>query len=147
MRLRTDRQHPRPDWEPPDRGRPRRYCLGCGYYLDGLPRTRCPECGREFNPDDRKTYGPSQTGDAEIILFSMTVFGWFVTAVALAGPHARAVVLLVTILQAVVCTVSWSGRPKCPELEPTRYRLARRAWIGSGLYIAIITAAAIRWIM
>jgi predicted RNA-binding Zn-ribbon protein involved in translation (DUF1610 family) len=30
----------------------RAFCLGCGYRLHGLPEARCPECGRDFNPDD-----------------------------------------------------------------------------------------------
>jgi hypothetical protein len=31
-------------------------CLDCGYVLIGLPRGRCPECGRPFDPDDPRTY-------------------------------------------------------------------------------------------
>jgi predicted RNA-binding Zn-ribbon protein involved in translation (DUF1610 family) len=27
-----------------------KYCLQCGYTLDGLTESRCPECGREFDP-------------------------------------------------------------------------------------------------
>ena len=30
-------------------------CLGCDYPLRGLDRTRCPECGREFDPGNPKT--------------------------------------------------------------------------------------------
>jgi hypothetical protein len=30
----------------------RALCLGCNYPLRGLPATRCPECGREFDPED-----------------------------------------------------------------------------------------------
>jgi hypothetical protein len=30
-------------------------CLGCTYPLPGLTEPRCPECGREFDPDDPKT--------------------------------------------------------------------------------------------
>ena len=33
-------------------------CLGCGYILEWLPEPRCPECGREFDPWNRDTYGP-----------------------------------------------------------------------------------------
>jgi hypothetical protein len=33
-----------------------RYCLGCGYILDHLPEPRCPECGREFDPDKPVSY-------------------------------------------------------------------------------------------
>jgi hypothetical protein len=30
----------------------RTYCQNCAYILDGLPVNRCPECGREFDPND-----------------------------------------------------------------------------------------------
>ena len=31
-------------------------CLGCGYLLRGLERPVCPECGREFDPQDICTF-------------------------------------------------------------------------------------------
>ena len=31
-------------------------CLDCRYPLKGLLEHRCPECGREFNPDDPSTF-------------------------------------------------------------------------------------------
>ena len=31
-------------------------CLRCFYILDGLPETRCPECGLGFDPADPRTY-------------------------------------------------------------------------------------------
>ena len=31
-------------------------CLGCGYSLRGLERPVCPECGREFDPKDTRTF-------------------------------------------------------------------------------------------
>src|SRR5438105_3678911 len=36
------------------------YCRGCGYVLHGLAQNRCPECGRAFDPADRKTYATSR---------------------------------------------------------------------------------------
>jgi hypothetical protein len=35
---------------------PRRYCKGCGYSLFGLKNRICPECGRAFNPANRRTF-------------------------------------------------------------------------------------------
>jgi hypothetical protein len=32
------------------------YCRGCGYALIGLPSNRCPECGRDFDPDNSRTF-------------------------------------------------------------------------------------------
>lgn len=31
-------------------------CKNCFYIIDGLTEPRCPECGREFDPNDRRTY-------------------------------------------------------------------------------------------
>lgn len=31
-------------------------CNGCGYVLIGLPAGRCPECGRDFDPDNAATF-------------------------------------------------------------------------------------------
>jgi hypothetical protein len=33
-------------------------CLGCEYPLAGVAANACPECGRAFDPADRRTYGP-----------------------------------------------------------------------------------------
>lgn len=33
-----------------------RRCLSCDYALDHLPSTRCPECGREFDPGDSRSF-------------------------------------------------------------------------------------------
>ncbi len=32
------------------------YCRTCGYQLAGLSANRCPECGRPFDPDNRRTF-------------------------------------------------------------------------------------------
>jgi hypothetical protein len=32
------------------------WCKKCGYALDGLSEKRCPECGREFDPDRKRTF-------------------------------------------------------------------------------------------
>jgi len=45
--------HPRPKAPGP---RPSMYCRNCWYILDGLSEHRCPECGRPFDPDNRRTY-------------------------------------------------------------------------------------------
>ncbi len=36
------------------------FCRQCGYALQGLPEPRCPECGRDFDPDDPTTFRPSR---------------------------------------------------------------------------------------
>ncbi len=35
---------------------PTMYCRKCWYILDGLDDPRCPECGRAFDPANRRTY-------------------------------------------------------------------------------------------
>ena len=35
---------------------PDKYCQNCFYALVGLPESRCPECGRPFDPDNPRTY-------------------------------------------------------------------------------------------
>ena len=35
-------------------------CLDCNYPLNHLPSARCPECGREFDPQDVATFNPSR---------------------------------------------------------------------------------------
>lgn len=34
------------------------HCQCCGYCLVGLESHRCPECGREFNPEDESSFSP-----------------------------------------------------------------------------------------
>ena len=43
------------------------YCLTCRYELRGLTSTRCPECGRPFDPASPSTYTrfPSRTREVE----------------------------------------------------------------------------------
>lgn len=39
---------------------PTMFCLTCKYALCGLPESRCPECGREFQPEDPRSYWDGQ---------------------------------------------------------------------------------------
>ena len=48
-----------------------RRCLGCGYILDGLTENRCPECGREFAPDDPATYAARQRSGRPYLVCSL----------------------------------------------------------------------------
>ncbi len=38
-----------------------RRCLDCSYILDGLPKDRCPECGRVFDPANPTTFVMDQS--------------------------------------------------------------------------------------
>src|ERR1017187_4798216 len=41
---------------PPDMSDCHMFCRGCGYALVGLTSRRCPECGREFDPENPRTF-------------------------------------------------------------------------------------------
>lgn len=38
------------------------FCLGCGYELNGLHESKCPECGRRFDPVDSATFADRPRG-------------------------------------------------------------------------------------
>ena len=58
-------------------------CLDCGYILDHLPESRCPECGRGFDPDDPKTYFTSLRSGRKYVW--LAIAGWMVVGSALVG--------------------------------------------------------------
>jgi hypothetical protein len=76
-------------------------CLQCGYPLRGLRSCRCPECGRAFDPSNRRTYGPPAPHkiiivdlDSPVVAIALAVaaivaLGWFVWAVTLAVPVSQ----------------------------------------------------------
>lgn len=43
---------------------PSMYCRKCNYQLLGLSENRCPECGRPFDPADRRTFYPHTRSQA-----------------------------------------------------------------------------------
>lgn len=43
-------------------------CLKCHYSLTGLRIGRCPECGREFDPADPTTFGPTKSRRIGLII-------------------------------------------------------------------------------
>ena len=51
-------------------------CLDCGYDLHGLPESRCPECGRAFDPDDSTTFLCSQVDGRKYLTLALSgLFG------------------------------------------------------------------------
>jgi hypothetical protein len=65
---------------------PRGRCLKCDYPLQGLTESRCPECGRRFDPADPKTMRFGRRGERTQRWLIKPV-GWptFVLAVAATG--------------------------------------------------------------
>jgi hypothetical protein len=63
---------------------PNAHCIGCGYPLRALPEPRCPECGREFDPGDPRTFLPNRPLNAmERVIASPP--GWIMVAAAVAA--------------------------------------------------------------
>ena len=68
---------------------PPRYCRRCNYNLHGLTAPRCPECGREFDPTNPKTYRSRPARGwahyakraayalAVLLLLLVGIWGWF----------------------------------------------------------------------
>jgi hypothetical protein len=82
-----------------------RYCLDCGYRLDNLQSTRCPECGRGFDLADPAT--TSARGRLS------TITRW----AASTGPAKWLVpATLVVALGAVFLNVVWVGAVMLPML-------------------------------
>jgi hypothetical protein len=64
------------------------WCKTCGYALDGLSVQRCPECGREFDLTNRRSFARRLPGvpflltvasSISMILFFVVVFIWIWT--------------------------------------------------------------------
>ena len=52
------------------------YCLKCRYDLQGLSKPHCPECGREFDQADPKTYARKKFGLR--LPFAARILLWFI---------------------------------------------------------------------
>ena len=62
------------------------FCLGCGYALRGLTETRCPECGRAFDPFDPRTMrvpGFPKRPPPKPLPFAVVIVLWSVLAALL----------------------------------------------------------------
>jgi hypothetical protein len=44
------------------------HCLGCGYCLAHCTTRRCPECGRDFDPNDPATFQPPRASREQVML-------------------------------------------------------------------------------
>jgi len=81
-------------------------CLNCGYDLRGLPKNRCPECGRAFDPSDRSTFiALLPDGRRPLAYAGVSVAAWIISA---------AVVLIISGSPAAVS--EWSNTPFIPAI-------------------------------
>ena len=58
-----------------------RFCLDCRYDLTGLPESRCPECGRRFDPADPTSYSDGVMFDWRKAISSLISPWWVLPAV------------------------------------------------------------------
>ena len=63
-------------------------CRGCDYQLRELLLSRCPECGREFDPNDPLTFRSRRTRQIKLRRAAVAIAptaSWIIVALALAG--------------------------------------------------------------
>ncbi|MBL9031303.1 MAG: hypothetical protein JNM80_06305 [Phycisphaerae bacterium] len=69
------------------------FCFGCRYDLRSIAASRCPECGRAFDPADARTYSRAVRAEAPRWVLALGL-------VAAAWPLVTAATFLVTTLAA-----------------------------------------------
>lgn len=63
------------------------FCRHCGYNLHGLPENRCAECGRTFDPNNRKSYS-THSGSPSRRRWARRIVVSFIAIILLAGAGA-----------------------------------------------------------
>jgi len=63
------------------------FCRQCGYNLHGLPEDRCAECGRTFDPNNRKSYS-TRSGSPSRRRWARRIVVSFIALILLAGAGA-----------------------------------------------------------
>lgn len=113
-------------------------CLGCGYILDGLPESRCPECGRRFDPNDATTFVPASKQNSGWSYLALAVVSWAMAEVVRAwlesglfAANIPAIVLALALMAAMVgigvtvtvkSMIAWRGR-RDPLQQPAPFDL------------------------
>jgi predicted amidophosphoribosyltransferase len=69
-------------------------CLSCQYDLRKLAKGRCPECGREFDPKNRRTFLP----EADVETKKGDRHFWIGVAVLLLCLSPIAIIVVIRIL-------------------------------------------------
>jgi hypothetical protein len=69
-------------------------CRGCDYQLRELLLPRCPECGREFDPNDPLTFRSRRTGRVKLrraVVAIAPMAAWVIVALTIVGLLLRAI--------------------------------------------------------
>ncbi len=128
-------------------------CLGCGYILEHLPEPRCPECGRGFDPADRRTYGPAVLSGLRYLWFALAGLGTLplaYVAVALVPTVSRryqdsmARLLMIAILVSVCLSVYVLVAGAALSRKPA-HRVRHRGALLLGVAIAVLTLLVTPW--
>ena len=98
------------------------FCIGCGYELIGLQESRCPECGRGFDPTDPATIAVAPRGViSRSMSRALSALQW-VFVVLTCGVNAMELNYL----------VAWAvlGREPVPMIDDPKH-LAGFGWVHS----------------
>jgi hypothetical protein len=112
----------------------RAFCLGCGYALRGLPETRCPECGRGFDPRKPMTMrvpGLNSRPPPKPVPFGIAINLWALTATAVTTIGLMAGLWSPSVLGAMVwlgILVAWRRRNRWDRGARGWYLSGPRAW-------------------
>lgn len=105
-----------------------RRCLTCGYTLDGLSGKRCPECGREFDAIDPRTFRWDPPIDKD---HARTKNGWIVSLVY-AAPQ-------------IVSLVFWMRHAMNPSVALPWGGVVRWASLGTGPFAGLVNESGNPW--
>jgi hypothetical protein len=142
-------------------------CLDCRYPLKGLPESRCPECGRAFDPSDPETFrssdGPSfwqswgrPPGRTHAALALLTtaavVYGTSAPWPSLSSAPVLACFLLLTPIIWLCLLIDWGLRLYACSTASSAARDVRPRWAPRGVWllapiciVAIVAAVGTSW--
>jgi hypothetical protein len=106
-----------------------RYCLSCRHSLRGLASRECPECGRAFDPGDKRTFAETNRRDPRWLR-------WIVVAISL-YPLLALALLYGTWLAAAVSLGHW---PR-PSRDDPKYINGFVSTLHTMTWIAIMFAS------
>ncbi len=98
-------------------------CLTCGYLLRDLPAPTCPECGREFDPNDPKSYDaePLQSRRRKWVRRGVVVAGIVVLLIAFAPRKIMRSSITFTCAQCQTANTLSRFEPRPPDWIGVRY--------------------------
>ena len=126
---------------------PHKRCLGCGYILDGLPENRCPECGREFDPDDHATFTAEPVFGLHLLMLSLAGLlgvcvglGTLVSFARIDWPELPVFLIACVPFGWLACGVSLSG---CVRAFRPGTEVRHRQAVWPALIISLIVLASL----